>query len=435
MHNDGCAHWTPHLQLGAYEHLWRCSYSHWSPCSEQVVVLQSDFKRFFFVISISAGMAYYNRYPVYDSPQDPHHGWSARHPLELIARTVLIHGVLLLNYIHLQETQKVRYTNRTVRVLRFVLFTFMPTLVIAELFLNLCRTFLLFLQSDPSKMVLEDAVNNGKRYLCGLAGMHVVPRPGVEQSDAVEAGTTSHVEGDAEVEPITTAEPNHYAPRLCKIKDSNDLEQHDQPWNLKIIGRIWILVIPILQAVGTIVLFARRLDSGWHDPGELDKRNFVAAHSNIACSLASIIIILCRSEWSLKILNSSNTRQTDYVVRTFFLEFILASVLNEAPYAALWRVLPFSWIVMVADLIGVGGIVILVILGLFIWFLVWAFDEKIRQSVQINWHFVLGIPMVIISIWIVVDLVAYFVVDIIQLAGNADGIWDKDPVSYFLLIC
>ncbi|QIX01805.1 hypothetical protein AMS68_007322 [Peltaster fructicola] len=372
------------------------------------------------------------------APYDPQQGWGTRYPLEIIARTVIAHGVMVANYMHLQRVQKIQHSSRTAQMLRFVLFAFMPTLIVAELILDLSRVVLLFLQPDFRKLSLREKLAGWRRYLCAVAGMHVIPcsEQGVEL-DEVHEGL---LENDADNESqLSTAVTEHQTARLSKIQDLKDVQQHTQPFDLQIMVHILLLMLPILQTAGTILLFNRRLANiirlRW--PLELDKRNLVAAVASSLCSIPASLIVLCRSEWSLKTSNTQKPRRRDYVVRTLFLEITIASILNEAPFVEVWDVVPTSWIVIIARFLGLIGMVVVLCIGLAATVAVWIYGEKLKQRMKINWDLVLGLPMAIITTWITVDLIWYFVFDIVQLSSFTpiDSMFDKDPIANYLPFC
>lgn len=363
-----------------------------------------------------------------------------RYPIEMLGRTAIVHAIVIANYMHLQSTQKLQYSSRKLQVLRLTLFALMPSLVYGELAVSLFRTFLLFLRADPTQLTLSKALEHWKRYLCACAGMYAVPQPGIREEGAVEEGT----DGGTPAGPVSTARPTRqHEPRLCTIQNSDDLQQHEQPWDMRTIGRLILLVLPILQAVGTIVLYARRSE-GNRQLMELDKRNFVAAISSIICSLLSTVIICCRSSWSLNLLNSAQTKG-EPILGKFFMEIVIASILNEAPFAWSYNLVPTSWIVTIAAALHPIGIILVSIIALQTWFFVTLYHDKIKQKISINWPFVFGIPVVIITAWIFFDLGVYFILAIAQLTtfgewvrtGSAwrSGTWNKDPWSVYLPIC
>jgi hypothetical protein len=73
------------------------------------------------------------------------------------------------------------------------------------------------------------------------------------------------------------------------------LRRASLPYDLTWAGRMTVLVLFVIQASGTLVLFGHRLSRG--EAGEVDIRNAVVALGGLVVQLQSIGILLLNSSW------------------------------------------------------------------------------------------------------------------------------------------
>jgi hypothetical protein len=192
-------------------------------------------------------------------------------------------------------------------------------------------------------------------------------------------------------------------------------------WSWVWAGKMLATLFALTQAVGTIVMWVRRMDSGDASCFGFDHRNGAMGISSTICSVGSIFILLLRYDWSVpRVLESSSTEKLHASRTTLILHTFLAMTLH-------------LWIAWLANddngwLYTSSGLAFLLsrigsgrqVLG--------GYQAWIKHR---SWKRIKALLKICLVLWFIADIVKLLVHDIIETIKERDDdwFWWQDPIS------
>lgn len=346
-----------------------------------------------------------------------------RTPGELAIKTVATHLFALGNYAYMCSLQR-RSTRSGLHVLRIVILAFVPTLIIVEFVNTLVRSLIYFIQIQLEE---EDEEKNVWFHLSAGLGVHA--------SMPITNSTTKKDE-------------IHKVPLLSLDPALTERERIPFSWSWA--GKLFVTLFALTQAIGTIVMWARRID---HDACiEFDHRNGAMGIASTICSLGSILVLLLRYDWSVgRALQSSSTEKLHASKTTLMLQTFLAMTLQLLLVAAITY--QHHWLYTSAGvagfLLGLGRsrsignfflgswqtvllAVLVVVFRKEIGVRLGADSSRYQAWVRHrSWKRVKTILKICVCLWLAGDILRLFVEDVIHAVESKDNrrTWWQDPIS------
>lgn len=223
---------------------------------------------------------------------------SLRTPGELAIKTVATHLFAVANYAFLCTLQH-RPTRTNLHASRVLLFTFVPTLIIVELVSSSGRALIQFVRNQ-----IDEEEKNVWFHLSAAVGFYA-SMPITNQA--------------------TKEDEIHKVP-LLKL-DPSTTERERIGWSWGWAGKLLVTLFALTQAVGTIVMYARRLK---HHPLDIDHRNGAMGIASTICSTFSIFVLFLRFDWSVaRALQTTTTDKLHASRTTLILHAFLAMGLHH----------------------------------------------------------------------------------------------------------
>lgn len=341
---------------------------------------------------------------------------------DLAVKTITTHLFALGNYAYMSTLQQ-RSTRNGLHVLRVVLLAFVPTLIIIEFVNSLVQSLINFIRNQ-----IDEAEEDKNVWFHLSAGL------GVHASMLITNQATKKDE--------TRKVP------LLKL-DPTLAERERILWSWAWAGKMFATLFALMQAIGTIVMWVRRMDHGWSQAREclgFDHRNGAMGIASTICSVGSIFVLLLRYEWSVaRALQSPSTERLHRSRITLLLQTFLAMTLhmsiacmangtgNRWLYTSSgvffrlfgifsdpwddWSFVSWGWeTVLLAIFVLVFRKEIGARLG----------TTSIRYQTWIrhrSWKRVKALLKVGLAIWFCADIVRLFVSDIINAVSEKDNSW------------
>jgi len=219
-------------------------------------------------------------------------------------------------------------------------------------------------------------------------------------------------------------------------------------WSWSWAGKIFATLFAMTQAVGTIIIWVRRIDNGNVSTLGFDHRNGAMGIASTICSVGSIFILLLRYDWSVpRALQSSSTERlhtsgTTLVLHTFLAITLhhwiawLANDNNNWLYTSSGLALLVSRVGTSREILGVWQSILLVI------FIV-IFRKDIADRIGVNssryqawvrhqsWKRMKALLKIPLVLWFVADILRLFIQEIIEIIQVRDyeSFWWQDPIS------
>jgi hypothetical protein len=332
---------------------------------------------------------------------------NSRTPGELALKTIATHLFAVANYAYLSTLQQ-RPTRTGLHALRVLVFTFLPTLIIIELANSSIRALIQFVRNQ-----IDEEEKNVWFHLSAGVGLHA------------SMPVTNQVTKKDEIRKV---------PLLKFDPTTTERERIGWPWARA--GKLFVTVFALTQAIGTIVMYVRRLS---HDPLGFDHRNGAMGIASAICSVFSIFALLLPFDWRVgPALQSATTEdlhpsKTKLLLDTFLaigLHHFIAYTVNESN-----RRLYTSSRVFLVPLTGWQNILVAI--------LVFVFRKEIaakiglhsgRYQTWVSHRSSLRIQLILkvcVAIWLLMDIGQLFVkniVDVVQKQSYEDYWW-QDPIS------
>ena len=214
-----------------------------------------------------------------------------RTPLSLALKTITTHVFTLGSYTHLTKTLRRPIPNK-ILALRLLFFFFVPTLPLVELILTVGHSLLTFLRNFED----DDAIHI-RYYVSSAIGLHA------EIEDEDSPSTTSNSPTNPETGTGNTRdagkgkeEKRKNTVPLLRI-GTHAAEKRLRPISWSWTGQLLVALFSLMQAVGTIVLWARRIDFDW--PLNFDHRIGAMGIASTICSTMLVILLLLRLDWKV----------------------------------------------------------------------------------------------------------------------------------------
>lgn len=359
---------------------------------------------------------------------------SLRTPLELVIKTITTHAFALASYAYVSALLR-RPTKSHIQAIRCLFFLFVPTLVLVELLITFSQSLLQFLRNYE-----DDEEMHVRFHLAAALGMHARLR---KDDD----------EDNKDVK-------NKYFP-LLRV-GSHCAEKDVVPLSWTWAGKLLAVLFSLTQAVGTIVMWARRLSIWQAGVLSFDHRNGAMGIASTICGIMCILTLFLRLDWKVGKAFETPQKETGH--------FGIASPRNQLIVEALLAMLLHLAIAAAANedniwlYSSVGSIAFLVVGGhrvalgwqsliLVVFFYIFRHDIARKLGIEQNRYVrlfggkrmgrVRALLGLLVVLWIATDVVWLFVVDVLQVVNERGevkhrygyvGYWWQDPLSDSLVV-
>jgi hypothetical protein len=357
-----------------------------------------------------------------------------RTPLALVIRTLTTHCFALGAYAYTSNLLR-RPANNHIQVLRLIFFLFVPTLPLVEILTNAMRSLFHYVRNYED----EDTVHF-RFYISAALGMHAsLSQDDENKEDAKDRSKNLHL----------LATGSHCA--------ENTVIPFDWVW----IGKLLAALFNLTQAVGTIVMWARRLDCNEADALGFDHRNGAMGIASTICGSISILALIIRLNW--KVSKSFEAPQGQeklaWSASTVFVCEMLASMLLHLGIASAANIdnrWMYSSVGTFAFLLSGNGQLLLqgwqsIILLVFVYVFRKDISRRLGLAERFQNYFgakqayrAKALIRLLLVLWIATDLVRLFVLNILEVVNEAKvsraykgtypGVWWQDPLSDTLLV-
>ncbi|KAF2012668.1 hypothetical protein BU24DRAFT_465035 [Aaosphaeria arxii CBS 175.79] len=356
---------------------------------------------------------------------------SLRTPLELVIKTLTTHIFALASYAYLSALS--RRPNRShLQALRLLFFLFVPTLPVIEFAISAIRSIIQFCRN------YEDSDETHFRfYLSAALGQH------------------AHLKIDKEGE-----EKNNESVHLLNI-GNGFAEKTYIPFDWVWAGKFLAALFAVTQAVGTIVMWVRRMQSHDGDALSFDHRNGAMGIASAACGVVSILTLILRLRWTVsKSFEAKEGKHSHWLGMTQSSQFIVEMLLSMLLHLIIAMIADSDnrWLYtsvgavtfLVTSGRGASRIFFQVLQSLLLLIFIYVFRHEIlrrlgfssERSVRVfggrQMKRVKALLVLLLVLWIITDLIRLFVIDIIQVVRESKdgwrGYWWQDPLSDSLIV-
>lgn len=360
---------------------------------------------------------------------------SYRTPLVLAIKTITTHAFALASYAYASSLLR-RPTHTHIQVVRILFFAFVPTLPLVEILISFLRSLMQFLRNYED----DDAINI-RFYLSAALGTHASLHKSDEETNK-----------DVKDKKVSLLQVGSH----CAEKD---LIPMSWAWA----GKILAALFGITQAVGTIVMWVRRMKTNGAKALSFDHRNGAMGIASAICGGICILTLLLRLKWRVSKAFEAPQKENGYFQNQrsqLVVEALLAMLLHLVIAALadkhnLWL---YSSVGSVAFLfVGRSPVIIQGWQTLMLLIFLYIFRHDITRRLGLKperyaeWfggrrlYRVKALVGFLLMLWVVVDLIWLFVVDIIQVVREARYIWPghmrgdleywwQDPLSDSLIV-
>ncbi|KAF2811111.1 uncharacterized protein BDZ99DRAFT_462386 [Mytilinidion resinicola] len=355
---------------------------------------------------------------------------SYRTPLSLIIKTIVTHGFALACYTYTSNLLR-RPMRNNIYVLRVLFFAFVPTLPLVELVGSAIRSLAQFIRNYED----DDEIHLWY-YVCGALGVNATLSQSDDNKDAKAASNNL---------PLLQA-GSHFVERTrYKL---------DVVW----FGKLVAALFGLTQAVGTIVMYVRRLNHNDYYCLGFDHRNGGMGIASAICGGISIIVLLLRLDWKVsKSFEAPAVSRTPSPKTQFAAEAVLALLTHLGIACAFGGDNRFLYS-------SVGSIAWLFTKNLKVFLYAWqsilllifvlVFRKEIARRIGMNFPSVgkriqtlfasrqfkrvQALVLFYLVMWAIVDIIWLFVTDIIKLVRESHhpdrDYWWQDPISDSIIV-
>jgi hypothetical protein len=222
-----------------------------------------------------------------------------RTPGGLAVETVTNHLFAVASYAYTATLQN-RPTRTSLHTIRVLLFLFIPTLIIVELAGCLIRALVQFIRNQ-----IDEEEKNFWFHLSAGMGLHAA------------MPITNHTTKQDEIHKISLLE-----------LDPTATDRERIGWSWPWAGKLLITLFTFIQALGSIILYARRVGNNY--PLGLDHRNGAMAIGSTICSVTAVIVLFLRFQWTVpRALQTASTDKLHDSFENLILHFFLALGLHH----------------------------------------------------------------------------------------------------------
>jgi hypothetical protein len=357
-----------------------------------------------------------------------------RTPLALVIKTLTTHCFALGAYAYTSNLLR-RPARNQIQALRLIFFLFVPTLPLVEILINASRSLFHYFRNYED----DDEVHI-RFYISAALGMHA----SLSQDDENKEGAK-----DRSKNLHLLAVGSHCAEKK--------VIRFDWVW----VGKLLAALFGLTQAVGTIIMWVRRIVARHADTLSFDHRNGAMGIAATICGLISILVLLIRLDWKVsKSFQAPQGQEKEaWSATTIFLGEVLAAMMLHLGIASAinrdnrWM---YTSVGAAAFLLSGNGQLLLhgwqsMILLIFIF--VFRKDVSRRLGLAERFQKYVGAKQVyrakaliglLLVLWIVTDLVRLFFMDIMQIVHKAkyandrgsmyNEPWWQDPLSDSLVV-
>lgn len=328
-----------------------------------------------------------------DSQPEP----ETRSVTEVILRATATHIFALANYGHLGSLTKLPKDLHVGYVAVFFLY---PTIIIGQLVYGFWAAARYGLADGET----EDSKADLCFYIQGLMGVHALPNARVLLGHGMD-----------DESPVPLLKAGHRSVQRATYRIS---------W--KWFGRVLVCLLAVTQAIGTAVLFVRRINHETYSGGQLmiDTFTGVAALGSAVSGIMALLILLMRLEWQVISPVQNETLEHPRLTAMGAQLVIVFFCMGWIRGYLFWYLLYGPYL-----LFGMGHPLEVVVVSVFVYIFRQDILKRIGVSMEAAWSFTLYIFVLIIA----GDIVMSIVTCILELTSMDDGGW-KDPLSDKLLV-
>ncbi|KAF2205171.1 hypothetical protein GQ43DRAFT_59630 [Delitschia confertaspora ATCC 74209] len=387
---------------------------------------------------------------------------SFRTPLTIVIKTITTHAFALANYACISSLLR-RPMKSHIQALRILFFVFVPTLPLVELIINAVRSLLQFLSNYE-----DDDEIHLRYYLSSAVGMHATvasedDSPSLENANT-ERGDAGPEDPNSEEKKHTMVKRGQQIPLL--LAGSHCAENRVKPLDWTYLGKLLALVFSLTQAVGTIVMWVRRMKTNDANALSFDHRNGAMGVASTICGIMCLVVILLRLDW--KVSRAFSAPQKGYYAdpaKKFAVESLLAIFLHVFiaitagdAYSNHWMYTSIGVIFFLLSShqshfrLRTELLVMLPNIALILF--IWIFRKEVAQKLGLEegrLHNIYrqvfperrrkraqALLSFLLALWIITDIIRLFVVDILQVVEEWQnssphhewgGYWWQDPIS------
>lgn len=357
-----------------------------------------------------------------------------RSPLALVVKTLTTHIFALATYAYVSNLLN-RPTPSHIQALRLLFFLFVPTLPLIELLTNASRSLFHYFRNYED----DDQVHL-RFYLSAALGMHAsLSQDDDNKEDAKDSSKNLHLLDAG----------SHCAEKRVMT--------FDWVW----VGKMLATLFSLTQAVGTIVMWVRRMVARQVMTLGFDHRNGAMGIASTICGAIAILVLVIRLRWKVAkgFVAPQGTESKAWAASSTLLVEMLAAMLLHLGIASAanrrnrWM---YTSVGTAAFLLSGNGQLLLqgwqsIILLAFVYFFRKDISRRLGLAERFQKYFgpkqvyrAKALIALLLVLWITTDLVMLFVVDIVQVVREANEdrdyrwgrqrAWWQDPLSDSLIV-
>ncbi len=334
---------------------------------------------------------------------------------EVILKTLTTHAFALASYANASTLLRRPLGNGL--AFRVIFFAFVPTLPLVEICINAARALIKFVADFEDEDKLD-----AWYFLSGALGVHArLPESKKEETQMQNL-------------PLLQTDRQLLERKPGKL---------DWAW----FGRVLATLFTLTQAVGTIVMWVRRMDSDYGNCLGFDHRNGALGVASAICGTVSLLVLVLRLNWVAgAAFQAPPTRSPASTHRKFAIEALLALLthLVIATIANDSNEMLYTSAGVLFFLCRQGGrwwqtIIVAVLMVIFRKELaakLRIYSAMVERVVGVRrWTTIRILLSLALALWVLVDIVWLFVADILEIVhSRSSGYWWQDPISDQILV-
>ncbi|KAF2733520.1 hypothetical protein EJ04DRAFT_513163 [Polyplosphaeria fusca] len=228
-----------------------------------------------------------------------------RTPLSLLLKSITTHVFALATYTYTSKLLR-RPTSTRMQALRVLFFFFVPTLPLVELITSTIHALIQFIRNFE-----DDEDTHVRFYLSAALGMHA----NLSQDDDAEKKDTK----DKTMHLLSVG--------------SHCAEKHVMPMDWAWLGKLFAMLFSMTQAIGTIVMWVRRVSTRHPRPLAFDHRNGAMGIASTICGTMCLCALVLRLRWKVSKVFEVKEGVREYRINQkaqFLIDAMLAILLHTA---------------------------------------------------------------------------------------------------------
>ncbi|KAF2112204.1 hypothetical protein BDV96DRAFT_171955 [Lophiotrema nucula] len=349
---------------------------------------------------------------------------SYRTPLSLLIKTITTHAFALANYAYVSNLLR-RPTRSNIQALRILFFLFVPTLPLVEIIISFLRSLLQFLRNYE-----DDEEIHVRYYLSAALGVHANLSQDDDNKDTKSTNKNMH---------------------LLDV-GSACAEKHVMPIDWVWAGKFLATLFTLTQAIGSIVMWVRRIKSHQADAFSIDHRNGAMGIASAICSVICLLVLILRLNWKVSKSFAAPLKeralfggQTGQFVTQALLSMLLhLGIATTADRGNRWLYTSVGSVAFLCTGSFQAWQSLLLVVFMYI------FRHEIMRRIGVSneqyakylgdrrWKRVKILLGFALAVWVLVDIIWLLVVDIIQVVESRRRhdyyYWWQDPISDELIV-